>query len=147
MPRHRVLISTVIVLVIGLHAVPVLFRAERGTLWPFMQWAMYKSSSPPGPVQTQTRRIIATTTEGRDEEVTPELLGLSVTVLESWYLRPMGRGDSTAARRLMDRLNRDLDDPIAAVRLESVLYTVTDTGLARQDRPVIVYRGHPPETR
>lgn len=147
MPRHRVLISTVIVLVIGLHAVPVLYRAERGTLWPFMQWAMYKSSSPAGLVQTQTRRIIATTSAGRDEEVTPERLGLSITVLESWFLRPMGGGDSSAARRLMDRLNRDREDRVVAVRLESALYQVTDTGITRQERPVIVYRGHPSEAR
>ncbi len=140
MPRYRVLISATIVLVIGLHAVPVLYRAERGTLWPFMQWAMYKSSSPPGPIQTQTRRIVATTSSGREEEVTPAMLGLSVTVLESWYLRPMGSGESTAAYRLMDRLNRDRHDSIVGVRLESALYTVTDTGIARVDKPPLTYR-------
>lgn len=140
MTRYRALISTTIVLVIGLHAVPVIYRAERGTLWPFMQWAMYKSSSPPGPIQTQTRRIVAMSTSGREEEVTPALLGLSVTVLEGWYLRPMGVGDSTAAGRLMDRLNRVTGDSIVAVRLESALYTVTDTGVARQDKPAITYR-------
>jgi hypothetical protein len=140
MPRHRALISATIVLVIGLHAVPVIYRAERGTLWPFMQWAMYKSSSPPGPIQTQTRRIVATSAAGQEEEVTPEMLGLSITVLESWYLRPMGLGDSTAAVRLMDRLNRDSNDSIVAVRLESAVYTVTDTGVARQDKPPIMFR-------
>jgi hypothetical protein len=140
MPRYRALISATIVLVIGLHAVPVIYRAERGTLWPFMQWAMYKSSSPPGPIQTQTRRIVATASSGREAEVTPEMLGLSITVLESWYLRPMGSGDSAAAGRLMNRLNRYTEDSVVAVRLESALYTVTDTGVARQDKPSISYR-------
>ncbi|HEY8258131.1 MAG TPA: hypothetical protein VIG08_10810 [Gemmatimonadales bacterium] len=147
MPRHRVLISTVIVLVIGLHAVPVLYRSERGTLWPFMQWAMYKGSSPPGPIQTRVRRIIATTAQGHEQEVTPAWLGLSITVLESWYLRPMGTGDSTAAQRLMDRLNRDRNDPIVALRLESALYTVTDSGIVERDNPPVVYHGHEPESR
>jgi hypothetical protein len=139
MPRYRVLISTTIVLVIGLHAVPVLYRSQRGQLWPFMQWAMYKGSSPPGPVQTRTRRIVARTSSGREEEITPATLGLSITVLESWYQRPLQFGDSTAARRLMERLNRDRDDSIVAVRLESAVYTVTDTGLAREESPPLTY--------
>ena len=82
MPRRKTLVSIVILLVIGLQAVPVLYRSERGTLWPFMQWAMYKNSRKPGPIDTHQRRILAITATGRSDTVTPRLLGLSITVLK-----------------------------------------------------------------
>ena len=119
---------------------PVLHRRERGTLWPFMQWAMYKNAAAPGPIQAQKRRIIGTTSKGQAEEVTTHLLGLSITVLEARYLRPMGKGDRSAARALITRLNRGRDDPFVELRLESETYTVSDTGIVRQDNPVVAYR-------
>jgi hypothetical protein len=81
MPQRKTLISIVILLVIGLHAVPVLYHSERGTLWPFMQWAMYKNSRRPGPIDVHQRRILAITSQGQTDTVTPHLLGLSITVL------------------------------------------------------------------
>ena len=92
MPRRKTLISIVILLVIGLHAVPVLYRSERGTLWPFMQWTMYKNSRKPGPIDIHQRRILAITATGRSDTVTPRLLGLSITVLKQRYLAPIRKG-------------------------------------------------------
>jgi hypothetical protein len=135
----RTLASVVIVLAIGLHALPVLYRRERGTLWPFMQWAMYKNSRPAGPVEVQQRRMLAVTASGARDTVTPRLLGLSVTVLEQDYLRPMRTGDTSVAPRLLDRLNQGREDPYVELRLESETYTVTDTGLARRSNPVVTY--------
>jgi hypothetical protein len=147
MPQPKTLISIVILLVIGLHAVPVLYRSERGTLWPFMQWAMYKNSSKAGPVQAHERRILAVTSKGEQYTVTPFLLGLSVTVLGQRYLRPMATGDSSAAPELIERLNRNREDPVVELRLESETYTVTDTGIARSDNPVVTYRADPSASR
>jgi hypothetical protein len=130
----------VIVLAIGLHALPVLYRSERGTLWPFMQWAMYKNARPAGPVEVQQRRMLAVAASGARDTVTPRLLGLSVTVLEQDYLRPMRTGDMSVAPRLLERLNRERDDPYVELHLESETYTVTDTGLARRPNPVVSYR-------
>lgn len=129
-----------IVLVIGLHAVPLVYRAERGTVWPFMQWAMYKNSRPAGPVQVQQRRILALTASGAQDTVTPHLLGLSITVLDQRFLRPLMQGDSSVVPALFERLNRNQDDPFVELRLESESYTVTDTGLARRANPVVTYR-------
>ena len=98
MPLRQKLISIVILLVIGLHAVPVLYRRERGTLWPFMQWAMYKNSRKAGPIDVHQRRILAITADGRRDTVTPYLLGLSVTVLKQRYLAPIATGDLTPLR-------------------------------------------------
>jgi hypothetical protein len=137
----------VILLVIGLHAVPVLYRSERGTLWPFMQWAMYKNSRKPGPIDTRLRRLVAITATGRSDTVTPRLLGLSITVLKQRYLAPIAKGDLSSAPELIDRLNRHRDDPVVELRLEGETYTVTDTGIVRTDDPVVTYRPRPPEPR
>lgn len=140
MPQRKTLISIVILLVIGLHAVPVLYRSERGTLWPFMQWAMYKNSRKPGPIDVHQRRILAISSKGARDTVTPHLLGLSITVLKQRYLGPLGTGDLSSAPELIDRLNRNRDDPVVELRLEGETYTVTDTGIARRDDPVVTYR-------
>ena len=137
--RRRTLVSAVIVLVIGLHAVPLVHRAERGTVWPFMQWAMYKNSRPAGPVQVHQRRILALTASGARDTVTPHLLGLSITVLDQRFLRPLMQGDSSVVPALFERLNRNQDDPFVELRLESESYTVTDTGLVRRANPVVTY--------
>jgi hypothetical protein len=147
MPRRKTLVSIVIVLVIGLHAVPVLYRSERGTLWPFMQWAMYKNSRKPGPIDAHLRRILAITAAGRSDTVTPRLVGLSITVLQQRYLGPIAKGDLSSAPELIDRLNRHRDDPVVELRLEGETYTVTDTGIIRTDDPVVTYRPGPLEPR
>jgi len=140
MPRYKTLISIVILLVIGLHAVPVLYRSERGTLWPFMQWAMYKNSRKAGPIDVHQRRILAITADGRRDTVTPHLLGLSITVLKQRYLAPIAGGDLSPAPELIARLNRHRSDPVVELRLEGETYTVTDTGIVRTDDPVVTYR-------
>jgi len=140
MPQRKTLISIVILLVIGLHAVPVLYRSQRGTLWPFMQWAMYKNSRRPGPIDVHQRRILAITSQGQTDTVTPHLLGLSITVLKQRYLSTIGTGDLSPAPELIERLNRHRDDPVVELRLEGETFTVTDTGIVRTDDPVVTYR-------
>jgi hypothetical protein len=149
MPQRKTLVSVVILLVIGLHAVPVLYRRERGTLWPFMQWAMYKNSREAGPIDARQRRIVAISATGRRDTLTPRLLGLSITVLTQRYLVPIATGDLSPAPELIDRLNRhrDRDDLVVELRLEGETYTVTDTGIVRTDDPVITYRSPMAEPR
>jgi hypothetical protein len=138
--RRKTLASGVILLVIGLHAIPVVHAGERDTLWPFMVWAMYKHSRPAGPVEANQRRILAVTASGARDTVTPHLLGQSITVLDQRYHRPLMGGDTTAAIRLFERLNRGRSDPYVTLLLESETYTVTDTGLARRENPVATFR-------
>jgi hypothetical protein len=147
MPQRKTLISIVILLVIGLHALPVLYRSERGTLWPFMQWAMYKNSRKAGPIDARQRRILAITAQGQRDTVTPRLLGLSITVLKQRYLVPIANGDLSPAPELIDRLNRHCDDPVVQLRLEGETYTVTDTGIVKTDNPVVTYRPDRPVSR
>ena len=147
MPQRKTLISIVILLVIGLHAVPVLYRSERGTLWPFMQWAMYKNSRKPGPIDMHQRRLLAITADGRSDTVTPHLLGLSITVLKQRYLVPIATGDLTPAPELIARLNRHRSDPVVELRLEGETYTVTDTGIVRTDDPAVTYRPERPASQ
>ena len=67
---------------------------------------MYKNSAAAGPVEAHQRRIIAVTASGARDTVTPYLLGLSITVLDQRYTRPLAVGDSSAVPSLIERLNR-----------------------------------------
>ena len=138
--RRKALASAVIVLVIGLHAVPVIHSAERGTLWPIMVWAMYKHSRPAGPVEVNQRHILAVTASGAQDTVTPQLLGVSITVLDQRFHRPLMGGDSSVVPALFERLNRGRGDPYIQLHLVSRTYTLADTGLARVDNPVRTFR-------
>jgi hypothetical protein len=135
MSRQKIRISILILLVIGLHAVPLVYRAERKTLWPFLQWSMYKNAADRNGVQANKRHVFGVTARGEEVAVTPELVGLSVTVVDERYVVPMWRGDSAAARALIARLNRGRADSIVALRIESETWAVTDSGLVRHENP------------
>lgn len=143
MRPYKIWISTVILLVIGLHAVPVLHAGLRKRIWPILDWAMYKDASPPGPIETDRKRIVGITVSGRREVITKELVGLSSFALDRLYAKPMKVGDSTAARQLMARLNRQRQDPFVEVRLEVVTYTATDSGIVKHANPPLRYRADP----
>jgi hypothetical protein len=131
--------SIFIIVVIGLHAVPVVSAGLRKKVWPFMEWTMYNDSRPPGPIGATKKRIVGVTAQGKQVAVTPEFLGSSIYALQGLYAQPMSKGDSSAARRLFTRLNRQRTDSFVELRLESERYTVTDTGVVRKDNPVIIY--------
>jgi hypothetical protein len=139
MRQSKAWISIGILVVIGLHAVPVLSAGLRKQVWPFLDWAMYKDSRAPGPIQVKKKRIFAVTQSGRKERVTPTLLGSTGYGLHALYEVPMLRNDSAAARDLFKRLNVQRQDPFVELRVESETYTVSDTGVVRKDNPVITY--------
>jgi hypothetical protein len=147
MRQSRAWISVFIVLVIALHAVPLLSAGLRKKAWPFLEWAMYKRSHAPGPIRTVTKHITGVTSKGHRVAVTPYFLGSSRFALQGLYEVPMWRGDSSAARRLFKRLNSRREDPFIELSLESETYTVTDTGVVKQENPAITYRTtlSPPE--
>ena len=140
MRQSKVWISTVILLVIALHAVPVFHAGLRKRIWPILDWAMYKDSRPAGPIRAYKKHITGITARGQRESVTTDLTGVSITSFNMLYLQPMWTRDSSAARQLFDRLNRVREDPFVELRLESETYTVTDSGVVREDNPVITYR-------
>jgi hypothetical protein len=136
----KTLISIAILLVILLHAVPLVYRAERKTIWPFLDWAMYKESRPAGPIRAFKKHVVGITAHGQRESVTTELAGVSITSFNMLYVQPMWTRDSSAAQRLLERLNQEREDPFVELRLESETYTVTDSGVAREENPAIIYR-------
>ncbi len=140
MRQSKVWISIGILLLIALHAVPVLSAPIRKRTWPVLDWTMYKDSRPAGPILVNKKRIIAVTAKGQEETVTPHLLGSSPFALQMLYERPMWKGDSSAAQQLVTRLNLQREDPVVEVRLESETYTVSDTGIVKQENPGIRYR-------
>jgi hypothetical protein len=147
MRQYKVWISTVILLVIALHAVPVLHAGLRKRIWPILDWAMYKDASPPGPIETDRKRIVGITASGHREVVTKEVVGLSSFALDRLYAKPMKTGDSSAAQQLILRLNRQREDPFVEVRLEVETFTATDSGIVRRKKPPITYRVDPAPSR
>jgi hypothetical protein len=147
MRQYKVWVSIFILLVIALHAVPALSPVLKKRVWPFLDWGMYKDSRPPGPIQANKKRIIGVTLKGQKEAVTPFLLGSSRFAFQALYATPMWRRDSSAARQLFTRLNLQREDPFVELRLESETYTVTDTGVVKQDNPVVTYRSGPSPSR
>lgn len=141
MGRHRVWISAFILVIIGLHALPVLsYQGSRQTRWPFLTWAMYARSYPPGPIQAVTRRLVGTTAGGAEHEITPGDLGLPFPAFRNAYLMPISKHDSSAAGALTTRLNPARTDPFVAVRLEALQSTLADTGVVRDSMPVVSIR-------
>jgi hypothetical protein len=144
MLQSKALLSTLILLAIGLHAVPMLHAGERKRLWPFLVWTMYKNSRPGGPVETNIRHIVGVTSDGQRVEVNDEAVGLGYPAIERMYIRPMLDGDSAAAQRLAARLNRwRAGQPFVELRVESERYTVTDTGIVRRGNPTVSFRVDP----
>ena len=143
MRQSKVWISIGILLLIALHAVPVVHAGLRKRTWPILDWAMYKDSRAPGPITVNRKRIIAITAKGQQDTVTPYLLGSSPYALQTLYERPLFKGDSSAAPGLFARLNLGRTDPVVEVRLESETYTVTDSGIVKAENPVLRYRASP----
>jgi hypothetical protein len=140
----RTRISLFILLIIGLHAVPVLsYQGERQTRWPFLAWTMYARSFPRGPMVVVTGRLLATSASGKEEEITPQLVGLPTPGYRQTYLAPLLRGDSTPVDGLIQRLNRERHDPVVQLRLEGERLILADTGVVREALPALTFRAHP----
>jgi hypothetical protein len=147
MRHYKIWISTIILLVIGLHAVPVLHAGLRKRIWPILDWAMYKDASPPGPIETDRKRIVGLTASGQWRVINKELVGLSSFALDRLYAKPMKVGDTTAARLLISRLNQQRQDPFVEVRLETETFTATDSGVVKHANPPMTYRAAPALSR
>jgi hypothetical protein len=135
-PTRRLAVSAVILLVIGLHAVPLLVRSVRKTFWPFLEWSMYNDASPPGPIEAVDREFTGVTRRGHEVVVSARLAGLGPPALTRLYIRPMLKGDSAATRRLLARLNRGREDPFVEVRFSGTRYRLTRAGIAEEALPV-----------
>jgi hypothetical protein len=141
MRNSRVLISALILLVLGLHALPIVsYQGHRQTRWPFLAWAMYARSFPPGPIETMDRSLVGTTASGAQEEVTPWIGGLSRPAFRNAYVNPLFAGDSTAATELLAKINRDRPDPFVQIRTVGKRYSLTDDGILEEDLPVYTFR-------
>ena len=164
--QSKLFISILILLIIGLHPLPILQELQMGrqSFWPIMAWGMYRHShDSKSSIQTVIRYTIAITSSGEELSIESiftqqygrldffnlfrprstadsNFVGLNYFGLSRLYLGPMWGGDAAAAQRLADRLNRAREARIVEFRLESEIYTVTGTGIVKEDNPVITYR-------
>ncbi len=144
MRQPKLWISLLIFLTLGLHALPVLsYQGVGQTRWPFLVWAMYAKSYPPGPVQTRKRNLVAETASGKQELVTPEMVGLSKATYRNLYMNPLFAGDTATAQQLIGRLNRDREEPFESVWTDGEEYRLSEAGLVVEKFPVIAYRSAP----
>jgi hypothetical protein len=72
--------------------------------------------------------------------VNSDLVGLSGPTIGRMFLQPWIKGDTSAARLLLDRLNRGRSESFVQLQMIRETYTVSDTGLVRGDPPVLTYR-------
>jgi hypothetical protein len=148
MREPKTWISLAILTVIALHAVPILsYQGYRQTRWPILAWAMYARSYPAGPVQTESRHLVAVTQERKRLEITPWLAGVPLPAMGKAFVRPLLQGDSAQAEELFRRLNRTRPDPVIEIRVEQERWVVSDTGLVHEVLPVISYHAAPPDAR
>jgi hypothetical protein len=148
MRNSKVWISALILLILALHALPVIsYQGLAQTRWPFLAWAMYAKAFPPGPIDTMNRFLIGTTASGKEEPVTPVLVGLSKPTFRNLYINPLYAGDSVPAHELLTRINRGRADPFVSVRTVGTRYVVSDTGVVTEKLPVITYRITPSDAR
>jgi hypothetical protein len=144
----RTKITAFILLILALHALPVLsYQGARQTRWPFLLWAMYAQSIPPGPIQAFVWQLVAVAADGTTRPINNKDVGLSKPGLTSRYTRPFSRGDTSAGRWLVDRLNRVGPDSVAQIRLETLRYRLVESGIAVDTLPDVVYPPTPRETR
>jgi hypothetical protein len=145
-PRTR--ISLFLLVVIGLHALPVLsYQGARQNRWPFLTWAMYARSYPAGPVEVDIRELVAVSPSGGRREIVQKNVGLSTPTFNNNYLAPFSRGDTAAARALINRLNRAGGDSVVQLRLETYRYRLVDPGVATDTLTPIVFPATPTAAR
>jgi hypothetical protein len=138
--KYKTGVSVFIILVLALHALPVLsYQGVRQTRWPFLAWAMYAKSYPPGPIVVTIRQIFGVSTDGRRREVTPYLVGLSGPAFRNTYLLPLENGDSAVARRLGNTVNREGRDIMTQLRLETTQYRLVDSGVVVDTAPAVTF--------
>jgi hypothetical protein len=140
----RTKISVFILVVLALHALPVLsYQGAQQTRWPFLVWAMYARSTPPGPIVAFVNQLFAVLPDGTVRKINYKDVGMSAPALAAIYTRPFSRGDSTAGRWLVDRLNRLGPDSVVQVGVRVIRYRLVDSGIAVDTLPDVVY---PPTT-
>jgi hypothetical protein len=142
MRQSKPFISVLILVIIGLHALPVLQKLQdkRQTFWPVLAWGMYKKSRNPGPIRIVVKHITGLTSTSAKERIDAELVGVSSYAFQRLYMEPLWMGNLSAARSLADRLNSGRQDPIVGFRLESETLILTSTGVVTEYNPAIIYQ-------
>jgi hypothetical protein len=71
---------------------------------------------------------------------------MSAPALAAIYTRPFSRGDSSAGRWLVDRLNRLGPDSVSQVGVRVIRYRLVRAGIAVDTLPDVLYPPAPPAT-
>lgn len=117
---------------------------------------MYRNPRAPGPIHATKLSAAFVTSNGEETEIktfSPPLffnlfqkgkdrlanVGVGRYVLFDRYLRPMQKGDASAARQLADLIDHGRQGTLVALRLISETYRISDTGIVREGKKVATY--------
>ena len=104
-----------------------------------MAWGMYKKSHPPRQITALKREVVGINAHGKEQKIYHWQSGSSPYAFDRRFVQPMLYGESEAARQLAEKINRHLDVPIVALRIEGTLYTLTDDGVTEKEQPEILF--------
>jgi hypothetical protein len=157
------IISLFIVMVIGLHVLPLLqeLSGKRQTLWPIMVWGMYRYAHPSDKKINARKIYISARTESGDIlEIAPIRHPIVFNFLRRNYkkhshrvplahygykrlfVEPMWQGNKHAAIKLANLLNQDRQDRITHIHIQTHFYNMGDAGIEKVGVPVITYKVH-----
>jgi len=160
MKRAYWAISLFIALIIGLHVLPLMqeYAGKRQTLWPIMAWGMYRNSRPANAkISAKRVRISAKTETGSILDITSIHHPPFFNLLRNTYRKdknriplghygyrrvfvyPMLQGDKNAARKLATLLNRDRQDRVTHIQIQTERYEMSDAGIEKIDSPIMAY--------
>jgi hypothetical protein len=81
-----------------------------------------------GPVIRANRiTVFGILDEGREREITPDLVGLSFFGFLKVYLTALQKGNEESARELRERVQHRLGEPIKSLRLQTENFTLTQS--------------------
>jgi predicted DCC family thiol-disulfide oxidoreductase YuxK len=143
-PRYRIAISVIILLILGLHLWADAAKALRSSWmgdksWPFLAYGMYRQSYKPGIIRATKQHIIAITARKKEIELNRSTVGMGGQALYQHFIDEMIGGNPIAAARLADRINLDRTDPVIAFRMQSESYAITDDGVITEGKRSMVY--------
>ncbi len=160
MNRVHWVISLFIVLIIGFHAVPLIqeLTGRRQTSWPLMVWGMYRKAYPSNmKINVKKTFISAKTRHGSILDVAPihhppffnlvsntyrqdeDRILLGHYGYQRLFVKPMLKGDESAARKLAALLNQDRQDRITHIQIQRELYEMGGEGIEKVDSSIMTY--------
>ena len=125
MNSKRLIISTFIVLIIGMQASTFITGTK---VWPFMAYCMYAKVFYP-PLVTRKYELTGITADGDQVAIDYHTVGLDYFVYKRELIVPLIEGDGQAAAQIAQRVSGP--QPIVEITVQITKYELTEQGLSK----------------